>query len=87
MWKDGGGLGRAATWGRPYGQIGTFRGGRLIAAPTPVSDALLSLRRGRSQIGPRAHTVRPYGGNAPGALVRQSQARLWNRTGLNFPRG
>ena len=30
---------------------------------------------------------RPYGGNAPGALVRQSQARLWNRTRLNFPHG
>ena len=28
---------------------------------------------------------RPYGGNAPGALVRQSQARLWNRIRLNFP--
>ena len=27
---------------------------------------------------------RPYGENAPGALVRQSQARRWNRTGINF---
>ena len=29
--------------------------------------------------------MRPYGGNAPGALVRQSQARLWSRIWPNFP--
>ena len=32
-----------------------------------------------------AHTVRPYGKNAPGALVRQSQAQKWNRAHSNFP--
>ena len=34
-------------------------------------------RRGRSQTGPP--------GFVPGALARQSQAQMWNRTGLNFP--
>ena len=29
---------------------------------------------------------RPYGGNALVALVRQPQARLWNRTNSNFPK-
>ena len=32
----------------------------------------------------RAAKGRPYGGNAPGALVRQSQARLWSRNSDNF---
>ncbi len=33
---------------------------------------------------PRAAKGRPYGGNGPGALVRQSQARLWNRIRPKF---
>ena len=35
--------------------------------------------------GPRAHTVRPYGGNGPGALARGRQAQKWSRTRSNFP--
>ena len=31
--------------------------------------------------------TRPYGGNEPGALVRQSQALLWNRSSCNCPSG
>ena len=31
-----------------------------------------------------AQMCRPYGGNGPGALVRQSQARLWNRIRPKF---
>ena len=40
------------------------------------ASAFRNIGRGRSQTGPRAHTVRPYSGKRPGALVRQSQARL-----------
>src|SRR5699024_6863201 len=37
-------------------------GGRVrTPAPTEYPETRLSLRRGRSQTGPRAHTVRPYG--------------------------
>ena len=49
----------AATRGRPYGQIETFRSGR-VRAPAPTVA------------------------NGPGALVRQSQARLWSRNSDNF---
>ena len=49
----------AATRGRPYGQIETFRSGRV-------------------------RTPAPTAANGPGALVRQSQARLWSRSSDNF---
>ena len=41
--------------------------GRLIAAPTRMQGRSCSPRRGRSQTGPRAHTVRPYGVCSAGA--------------------
>ena len=39
---------RAATWGRPYGQIGTFWGGQMrTPAPTAHPKTLLLFRRAR----------------------------------------
>src|SRR5699024_6073835 len=49
---------------------------RLIAAPTADIEAVPFSRRGRSQTGPTAY--------APGALVRQTQAQMRNRTSGNF---
>ena len=41
---------------------GAAYGGRVrTPAPAAYRETRLSLRRGRSQTGPRAHTVRPYG--------------------------
>ena len=61
--------GRAATWGRPYG-------------PHPPRFA----RHLPPEEGLRAgHGPAPTAESGPGALVRQSQARKWNRTGPNFP--
>ena len=36
---------RAATWGRPYGQIGTFRGGRVRTPAPAVENELVPLAR------------------------------------------
>ena len=65
-------------------------GGRVrTPAPTEYPEMRLSLRRGRSQTGPAclraAQCAAPTAKNGPGALVRQTQAQMWNRTGLNFP--
>ena len=49
---------------------------RLIAAPTADIEAAPFSRRGRSQTGPTTY--------APGALVRQTQAQMRNRTSGNF---
>ena len=49
---------------------------RLIAAPTADIEAVPFSRRGRSGTGPTAY--------APGALVRQTQAQMRNRTSGNF---
>ena len=50
-----------------------------------MTKTVSRLRRGRSQTGPRAAKGRPYGGNGPVALARQSQAQFLNRTIRNFP--
>ena len=42
------------------------------------------LRRDYKPSGTGGSGTRPYGGNEPGALVRQSQALLWNRSSCNF---
>ena len=65
-------------------------GGRVrTPAPAEYPETRLSLRRGRSQTGPAclraAQCAAPTAKNGPGALVRQTQAQMWNRTGLNFP--
>ena len=49
---------------------------RLIAAPTADIEAAPFSRRGRSRTGPTAYL--------PGALVRQTQAQMRNRTSGNF---
>ena len=49
---------------------------RLTAAPTADIEAAPFSRRGRSQTGPTAYL--------PGALVRETQAQVWNRTSGNF---
>ena len=90
--------GRAAIWGRPYkntkacpanavgaGHWPARRGASAI--PEPLSSA--SLRSAPSPWkgeGLRATArVAPTAETRPGALVQQSQARKWNRTGPNFP--
>ena len=59
---------RAGEDTRPYANAGT----------------VLFSSQGRSETGPRAHTVRPYGENGPETLARQSQAQKLNRTSGNF---
>ncbi len=49
---------------------------RLIAAPTADIEAVPFSRRGRSRTGPTAYV--------PGALVRETQAQMRNRTSGNF---
>ena len=90
--------GRTATWGRPYKNtkacpVNAVRAGHwparrgASAIPEPPSSA--SLRSAPSPWkgeGLRATArVAPTAESGPGALVRQSQARKWNRTGPNFP--
>ena len=58
-------------------------GGRLISAPTEYPETRLSLRRGRSQTGLRAHNCAPLR-LKPGMLVWQTQAQKRNRTSPNF---
>ena len=61
-------------WGKAYGrpkaaptEWGTLRGGRVrTPAPTRIQGRPRFPRRGRSQTGPRAHTVRPCGGKRTG---------------------
>ena len=45
---------------RPYRRIAACGGRVRTPAPAEYRETRLSLRRGRSQTGPRAHTVRPY---------------------------
>ena len=61
-------------------------GGRPSVPPLQNTGTIRSFRRGRSQTGPQAAKGRPTAENRPGALVRQRQARLWNRTNSNFPK-
>ena len=61
-------------------------GRRPSVPPLQNTGTIRSFRRGRSQIGPQAAKGRPTAENRPGALVRQRQARLWNRTNSNFPK-
>ena len=61
-------------------------GGRPSVPPLQNMGTIRSFRRGRSQTGPQAAKGRPTAENRPGALVRQRQARLWNRTNSNFPK-
>ena len=42
--------------------------GGPVCRPYKIRGTLRSFRRGRSQTGPRAHTVRPYGGKRPGSV-------------------
>ena len=56
---------RAATWGRPYGQIGTFWGGQMrTPAPTAHPKTLLLFRRAQCphRPFPGGPVCRPYGG-------------------------
>ena len=90
--------GRAATWGRPYkntkacpvnavgaGHWPARRGASAIPEP-PSSASLRSAPSPWKGEGLRAgHGPAPTAESGPGALVRQSQARKWNRTGPNFP--
>ena len=58
------------AYGRPKAaptEWGTLRGGRVrTPAPARIQGRPRFPRRGRSQTGPRAHTVRPYGGKRTG---------------------
>ena len=79
---------RAATWGRPYGQIGTFWGRQMrTPAPTAHPKTLLLFRRADVLIGRfrAAQCAAPTAENGSGALAHQRQARLWSRTRCNFP--
>ena len=70
---------RCATSPLDKGSRPPWRGkacGRLTAAPTADIEAAPFSRRGRSQTGPTAYL--------PGALVRETQAQVWNRTSGNF---
>ena len=61
-------------------------GRRPSVPPLQNTGTIRSFRRGWSQTGPQAAKGRPTAENRPGALVRQRQARLWNRTNSNFPK-
>ena len=63
--------------------IGPFSGGP-VCRPYEIWETFRSFRRGRSQTGPRAAKGRPYGGNGPVALARQSQAQFLNRSNSTF---
>ena len=72
---------------RGLGSSAVQRIGGRPSVPSPQNTGTIrSFRRGRSQTGPRAAKGRPTAENRPGALVRQRQARLWNRTNSNFPK-
>ena len=85
---------RAATWGNtkacPVNAVGAGhwparRGASAIPEP-PSSASLRSAPSPWKGEGLRATArVAPTAESGPGALVRQSQARKWNRTGPNFP--
>ena len=90
--EDGGRLAAAPTaypkvrliFCRARCPIGPFSGGP-VCRPYEIWETFRSFRRDRSQTGPRAAKGRPYGGNGPVALARQSQAQFLNRTIRNFP--
>ena len=72
---------------RGLGSSAVQRIGGRPSVPSPQNTGTIrSFRRGRSQTGPQAAKGRPTAENRPGALVRQRQARLWNRTNSNFPK-
>ena len=72
---------------RGLGSSAVQRIGGRPSVPSPQNTGTIrSFRRGRSQTGPQAAKGRPTAENRPGALVRQRQARLWNRTSSNFPK-
>ena len=45
-----------------------------------------AFHRGRSQTGPRAHTVRPYGGKRTGRVGSGTQAQERDRPSSHFPK-
>ena len=87
---------RAATWGRPYGQIGTFRGGRVrIPAPTAHPKTLLLFCRARcphravsgrpSVSSLRRKRNRGVGSANSGAVVEPYRALIFANSGPNGP--
>ena len=48
------------------------------------AESLPPIRRGRSQTGPRAHTVRPYGEKRTRSVGSETQAQTRDRSSFNF---
>ena len=81
---------KARLWVRWGSSAAQGTGGRVrTPAPAEYPETCLSLRRGRSQTGPRAHNVRPYGGKRtgsvgsvwPGAAVERHQGQILQTQG------
>src|SRR5699024_1931205 len=80
---------------RPYREGEILWGGRVrTPAPTRMQGRSCSPRRGRSQTGPRAHTVRPYSGKrtwdvgseTAGAEVGPHRLQFSSRSGPQWGR-
>ena len=87
--------GLRAAKGRPYREGKILWGGRVrTPAPTRMQGRSCSPRRGRSQTGPRAHTVRPYSGKrtwdvgseTAGAEVGPHRLQFSSRSGPQWGR-
>ena len=80
---------------RPYRRMATYGGRVRTPAPTRMQGRSRSPPRGRSQTGPRAHTVRPYGGKQPrdvgsetaGAKAEPHQLQFSTNPGPGGPEG
>ena len=71
------------------GLKGRFAGcgiGRPGVPPLRKMGNSPAFHRGRSQTGPRAHTVRPYGGKRTGRVGSGTQAQERDRPSSHFPK-